>query len=685
MAFGGLLPGSAPISTPPVGGLNLCPEFELLLTGEGRSFAARSRKLGGSGSQFTFLGNREEDADGFRTLRASYEWKAKGLEVDCLTVFAGEESAVVRKWTEVRNIGNEPQGLEHVSSAVLYHLGTLEEKRVRTEDLTIHIPYSSWSGEGKWRSQRPEDLGLTSSNASHFRATCLGSRSSAEYSPLCILEDHANGRSWFWQIEHSGSWHWEIGHLELQEQHGLYAVMGGPDEEHGHWWKRLAPGESFTSVPVAVGVVEGGFEEAIAELTRYRRTVCRKPHPIDDHLPLVFNDYMNCLWGNPTLETEMPLIDAAAEAGCEVYCMDSGWYAAPGEHWWPNVGGWEVNRERFPGDSFEKIFARIREKEMIPGLWLEAEAVGISSALAASAPEDWFLHRHGERVRYNRRYFWNLCHPDVLRHLDGVIDRLVDLYGIGYIKNDYNIDLLQGSEDGADSFGDGLLQQIRAFYRWIESVHQRHPHLIWENCAAGGLRCDYGILSRAQLQSSSDQESSLDYARMASANLVLVLPEQCATWCYPSAGDSLEMVAFNAVNCALGRVHCSGLLADLSAESKAVIHAALAAYKGYRELIARSVPVFPFGVSPAPDASFHCFGLLSEDKLLLAIWKFADQPVSFDLSNCADRFQVDWERVQVLIPAPSLVETRVFNDEGGFKIDFREGPRARLLELPRME
>lgn len=44
---------------------------------------------------------------------------------------------------------------------------------------------------------------------------------------------------------------------------------------------------------------------------------------IMNRLKVIFNDYMNCLWGHPTAEEEFPLIDAAAEAGCEYFCIDA--------------------------------------------------------------------------------------------------------------------------------------------------------------------------------------------------------------------------------------------------------------------------------------------------------------------------------------------------------------------------
>jgi alpha-galactosidase len=52
--------------------------------------------------------------------------------------------------------------------------------------------------------------------------------------------------------------------------------------------------------------------------------------------------------------------------------------------------------------------------------------------------------------------------PQVRSYLDEVIARLVNDYGVGCIKMDYNVDSLQGTELSADSFGQGLLDHNRA-------------------------------------------------------------------------------------------------------------------------------------------------------------------------------------------------------------------------------
>ena len=86
-----------------------------------------------------------------------------------------------------------------------------------------------------------------------------------------------------------------------------------------------------------------------------------------------YNDYMNCLYGDPTTEKLIPLIDAAAEAGCEYFCIDAGWYADG--IWWDEVGEWKPSSVRFPKGIIEPI-NHILEKGMIPGYGNPLSACG---------------------------------------------------------------------------------------------------------------------------------------------------------------------------------------------------------------------------------------------------------------------------------------------------------------------
>ena len=112
-------------------------------------------------------------------------------------------------------------------------------------------------------------------------------------------------------------------------------------------------------------------------MTKYRRRI-RRPNADNEKMAVIFNDYMNCLWADPTTAKELPLIDAAAKAGCDYFVIDAGWYSAG--FWWDNVGEWKPSIERFP-EGLKWLMDHIRSKGMIPGVWLEIEVKMMSNLI----------------------------------------------------------------------------------------------------------------------------------------------------------------------------------------------------------------------------------------------------------------------------------------------------------------
>ncbi len=526
--------------------------------------------------------------------------------------------SVVRSWTEVKNVGEEAQGLEYVSS---FALTGIEKEGLlpRDEKMEVWIPHNSWQREMQWERYSFPQLGLAQSqpvetqrSSKVIGATNTGNWSTKEYLPMGYLANRETKSNLFWQIEHNGSWHWEISD---QEGH-FYLQLSGPTETESHWWKNLKPGETFVTVPVSVGSTLGEFDEAMGELTRYRRAIRRKNED-NEKLCVIFNDYMNCLWGNPTSEKEWPLIDAAARAGCEYFCVDAGWYSAG--FWWDNVGEWLPSYERFP-NGLEEVMDAIRAKGMIPGVWLEIEVMGIKCPKAARVHPDWFFTRHGKKVHDRSRWQLDFRNPEVIAHANEVIDRLVNQYHVGYIKMDYNIEPGIGTELNADSVGDGLLGHERAYLAWLDSVFARYPDLIIENCSSGGLRIDYAMLSRYSIQSTSDQEDYLHYATIAANAPAGLTPEQSAIWSYPMNGGNREEAIFNMVNAVLMRIHQSGHLANISEERFQLVKEALDYYKTIRQDIKNALPFWPLGLSQFAD-TWVSMGLKAGKKTYLAVWR----------------------------------------------------------------
>ncbi len=342
-------------------------------------------------------------------------------------------------------------------------------------------------------------------------------------------------------------------------------------------------------------------------LTAQRRA-SRRTRAADAAMPLVFNDYMNTLMGDPTTEKLLPLVDAAADAGADLFCIDAGWYAEG--HWWDTVGAWEPAASRFPGGLGE-VVDHIRSRGMQAGLWLEPEVIGIHSPLASSLPDSAFVQHHGVRVAEHGRHVLDLRSPDARAHLDAVVDRLVGTFGVTFFKMDDNT--MTGPWAGSVDGGRALLD-------WLDAVQARHPRLLIENCASGAMRADQAMLSRLHLQSTSDQQDPVLSASIAAAAPAAMLPEQAGNWAYPAPEMSDELFTLSLVNGVLGRMYLSGHLPRMSAEQRAVVADAVAAHRQVLEVVDTALPVWPLGL-PGWEDPWVALGLrAASGDLYLSVW-----------------------------------------------------------------
>jgi len=622
------------------------------------------------GTRLRFVALREIPVDGGTRVEIDLDDTATGLFVNYyMQLYAG--ISMVRVWAAVTNRGGVPVTLTFVSTFALWGLAQ-DTTGAWADSVRLHLPHHTWCSESQWRTHTVRDLGLAALHEFSLKRIAYastGTMSTSEYLPMAVLENTSNGCSLCWQIEHNGSWYWEIG----DKQRDLYLRLSGPTDRESQWSKQLAPDETFVTVSAGIGDVRGGFERAVQELTRYRRRI-RRAAPDQQTLPIVFNDYMNCLMGDPTTEKLMPLIERAGRLGCDIFCIDAGWHGDG--YWWDSVGEWQPSQRRFPNGLREVVDA-IRAHGMIAGLWLEIEVMGVKAQLAQQLPEECFFRRHGERVIDNGRYQLDFRHPRVVAHANHVIDTLIRDYGIGYFKIDYNIDAGAGTEIDADSPGDGLLEHNRAYLHWLDSVHARYSELIVETCASGGMRMDWAALSRANLQSSSDQMDYRHTARIVSTIAAALPPEQCANWVYPLASDDDEAVIFNLINGMLMRIHLSGQLDKLTPEAVGLIESGLTFYRSIRSLISVALPVFPLGL-PAPMCQWLGFGLLTTDRLLLAVWRLDSEAEELHI-NLSSYGQLHG-RLAATFPSDTDIQVDMVKKDAIVRIPNRFSARLLVIE-----
>ncbi|MFE7442447.1 alpha-galactosidase [Streptomyces chartreusis] len=638
---------------------------------------------GWSGTRFTgtALGTRLKYRDRRTGRRGDWRWLHIELHDPAtgLTAFVELTSPdglpVLRSRVRLRNDGADPLVLQTVSSLLLGGLPA-------PDALDVLRARNDWLAECRWYTEPLRGTVADINGAVHGHASRAalvlagrGSWPTDGHLPMGALTERGSGRTWLWQVESPAGWCWDLG----ESAHGTHLALNGPTDAEHQWRVRLGTGEEFATVP-GVLAVGSGLDEAMGALTSYRRAV-RRPHPDHSTLPVVFNDYMNTLMGDPTTEKLLPLIDAAAEAGAEYFCVDAGWYddSADGG-WWDGVGEWLPSTRRFPDGGIAVVLDRIRERGMVPGLWLEPEVVGVRSPLAAALPPDAFFQRDGIRLTEQGRHQLDLRHPAARAHLDKAIDRIVGEWGVGYLKLDYNIVIAPGTTAPGDlAPGAGLLGHAHAYLDWLSEVLDRHPHLVIENCASGGMRMDGATLAVTQLQSTSDQQDPLRYPPIAAAAPSAVPPEQGAVWAYPQPEYDDDLIAFTLGGALLGRIHLSGRLDRMTGHQLGLVQDALTTYKRIRRDLARAEPFWPLGL-PGWTDEWLALGMRSPDDrtTYLTVWRRGGQSeLRLSIDHLADR-EV---RVEILHPSSTPAGSVVRDEDGALRVTLPRTPGVLLVRL----
>jgi alpha-galactosidase len=326
---------------------------------------------------------------------------------------------------------------------------------------------------------------------------------------------------------------------------------------------------------------------------------------------------------------------------------------------------------------------------MVPGLWLEPEVVGVRSPTAGELPDAAFFCRRGERVVEQGRYHLDLRHPAARKHLDELVDFLVGDLGIGYLKLDYNINVGPGTDIGGVSEGVGMLGHNRALLDWLDAVLDRHRTLTIENCGSGAMRADYALLSRVQLQSTSDQQDYVRYPAISAAAPAAITPEQAASWAYPQPEWSDGDIAFVLCGALLGRIHLSGHLDRMSESQLGLVADAISVYKRIRCELPTALPFWPLGLPKWTD-SWFALGMRCPATSYVLAWHrgrigearggdgWEDQPqMTLPVPHLRDTGSTS----EVLYPALGLAEVAWDDARGVLTVDIARAPSACLIEL----
>jgi alpha-galactosidase len=317
---------------------------------------------------------------------------------------------------------------------------------------------------------------------------------------------------------------------------GNWAIRFEPDGEgwvvsgglHDTDFERtLHPGETIEApvVWLAAGEDRDTCARQMHAAMRSRRPRC----PLSDALLVEWNHW----WPYEDVEIADAVFRAnaaeAARMGCGVVTLDAGWFGGEGDTRWGDVrGDWDlVNTKRFP-NGIRALADDAHARGLKFGLWCEVEAIGPKARLATEKPE-LVARRDGQPLGY-------VClgSPAGRAFADATLDRLITEYAADWIKVDFNLDPGAGCNrtDHGHGPGDGLYEHIRGLYALLDGQRKKHPNVLFEGCASGGLRLDPGLLSHVHACFLSDPDYPVHNLQLMWGALDYLAPEAALHWAW---------------------------------------------------------------------------------------------------------------------------------------------------------
>lgn len=320
---------------------------------------------------------------------------------------------------------------------------------------------------------------------------CEGGRSSSMQMPYFnILMD---GYGYTLAIGWSGQWQAEL--VRPGDEGRLVFTAGMEDTRF-----RLHPGERVTLPRMLMLRWEGDEDEGH---NAYRRFAREQIVPRIDGEPTCSPLCMTS-WGGSNARKHIQNLKTIREKDLcgETYWIDAGWYGdAPEDSaeadglWYNNagIGDWQPAKAIYP-NGMEEVADAARAQGLGFLLWYEPERAKACAERVAAHP-DWYV---GVR-REGGDMLLNLGNEEARAWLEGLLAAAIERYHMQVLRIDFNFGPLNFWRygDAEDRRGLTELKYIAGLYALWDSLRERFPHLIIDNCASGGRRLDYEACRRS--------------------------------------------------------------------------------------------------------------------------------------------------------------------------------------------
>ncbi|RKX68982.1 MAG: alpha-galactosidase, partial [Spirochaetes bacterium] len=503
--------------------------------------------------------------------------------------------SIILRWNRIQNNSETAVDINHASSASMDFPG---------DDMDMITLNGSWGRERNLH-RRAIAPGIQSIES-------RGGTSSHQHSPFIALASRdateTNGTVFAASLIYSGNHR----HLVEQDQYGSLRLQCGinPNGFSIH----LPPGESFDTPAAVLAWSDSGLTGISDNFHPFVRHYLLPALWRDRDRPVIVNTW-EARYFDVNSQNILELAEQGKEIGGEVLVLDDGWFENRKDDK-RALGDWVPDSVKFPGGLSDAV-NKIRNLGMGFGIWVEPEMVNRDSELFRRHPE-WILGSTGRKpVLARNQIVLNLGKSEVVEHLLDVLSGLFSSTPISYVKWDMNRYMAETDEPETPH------RYMLGLYRLWSTLVSRFPHILFEGCAGGGGRFDFGSLAYMPQFWTSDQTDAVERQRIQFGTSVMFPPETMGAHVSAVPNHQIGRITSAESRGLTALCFNFGFELDLTIESekdKAVYSRLSRLYKKYRTLFRtgrflRLLPeLYHFNNSKSHQRDSHAWSIVSTDK-----------------------------------------------------------------------
>lgn len=407
-----------------------------------------------------------------KTLIVKLEDEKRKIQLELMYKIVYETDVIIRT-VRVINGSNEP----------------IQIKKIMSFNLDLDLrDFDVITFNGKWSNER--QLNRTTLGFGQHRISSTRGYSSANTNPGFILAQHRtdedSGDCFAFNILYSGSFEATV----EKSTDEIIRIQQGISSQGFSW--NLKSGDCFLAPEAVLSFSSSGLNGLSQNLHKFVNEHLIKKEWRRRKRPIVFNTW-EAMYFDFDEEKLLKFAKAGKKLGMECFVLDDGWFLGRNNAK-TSLGDWEADPKKLPS-GIGQLAKEVHKLGLQFGLWFEPEMISRKSRLFKEHPEWVIAHPLYEPSEGRHQLILDMSNPEVIEYLYTKIASIIVESQLDYIKWDMNRPFSDFySPSLMENQGHLMHQYVLGLYNLLDRLTKKFPKVLFESCASGGSRFDYGML-----------------------------------------------------------------------------------------------------------------------------------------------------------------------------------------------